>query len=103
MPCAIPGAAAVGTKSVSVCFGNPARGLPTVLASYLLHDPETGEPLAFMEAGYLTGLRPAPLPRRLPGGWRAPAAGSSPASAPASRPASSSAASRCSRSSGSWS
>lgn len=57
MPCAIPGAAAVGTKSVSVCFGNPARGLPTVLASYLLHDPETGEPLAFMEAGYLTGLR----------------------------------------------
>lgn len=57
MACAIPGAAAVGTKSVSVCFGNPARGLPTVLASYLLHDPETGEPLAFMEAGYLTGLR----------------------------------------------
>jgi ornithine cyclodeaminase/alanine dehydrogenase len=57
MACAIPGAAAVGTKSVSVCFRNPARGLPTVLASYLLHDPETGEPLAFMEAGYLTGLR----------------------------------------------
>ncbi len=57
MPCAIPGAGAVGTKSVSVCFGNSARGLPTVLASYLLHDPETGEPLAFMEAGYLTGLR----------------------------------------------
>ncbi len=57
MPCAIPGAAAVGTKSVTVCFDNPRRGLPTVMASYLLHDPETGEPLAFMEASYLTGLR----------------------------------------------
>jgi ornithine cyclodeaminase/alanine dehydrogenase len=48
---------AVGTKSVTVCFGNPARGLPTVLASYLLHDAETGEVLAFMEAGYLTAMR----------------------------------------------
>ena len=57
MPCAIPGAAAVGTKSVTVCFDNPRRGLPTIMASYLLHDPETGEPLAFMEASYLTGLR----------------------------------------------
>jgi alanine dehydrogenase len=57
MPCAIPGAAAVGTKSVTVCFGNPRRGLPTVMASYLLHDLETGEVLAFLEAGYLTGLR----------------------------------------------
>jgi alanine dehydrogenase len=48
---------AVGTKSVTVCLGNAARGLPTVLASYLLHDPATGEALAFMEAGYLTGMR----------------------------------------------
>jgi ornithine cyclodeaminase/alanine dehydrogenase-like protein (mu-crystallin family) len=57
MPCAMPGAGAVGTKTVTVCFGNTARGLPTVMASYLLHDPATGAPLAFMEAGYLTGLR----------------------------------------------
>lgn len=57
MPSALPDAGALGTKSVTVCFDNPRRGLPTVLASYLLHDPETGEPLAFMEAGYLTGLR----------------------------------------------
>jgi len=57
MPCALPGVGALGTKTVTVCFGNAARGLPTVMASYLLHDPETGEPLAFMEAGYLTGLR----------------------------------------------
>jgi alanine dehydrogenase len=57
MPCAIPGAAAVGTKTATVCFDNPRRGLPTVMASYLLHDPDTGEPLAFMEASYLTGLR----------------------------------------------
>jgi ornithine cyclodeaminase/alanine dehydrogenase len=57
MPCAIPGVGALGTKTVTVCFDNPRRGLPTVMASYLLHDPETGRPLAFMEASYLTGLR----------------------------------------------
>ena len=57
MPCVLPGAGALGTKTVTVCFGNPARGLPTIMASYLLHDPATGEPLAFMEAGYLTALR----------------------------------------------
>jgi ornithine cyclodeaminase/alanine dehydrogenase len=57
MPCALPDLGALGTKSVTVCLGNPARGLPTVMASYLLHDPVSGEPLAFMEAGYLTGLR----------------------------------------------
>lgn len=57
MPSAIPAVGAVGTKSVTVCFDNPRRGLPTVMASYLLHDPETGEPFAFMEASYLTGLR----------------------------------------------
>jgi alanine dehydrogenase len=55
MPAAV--GAAVGTKSVTVCLGNPARGLPTVLASYVLHDPESGEVLAFMEAGYLTAMR----------------------------------------------
>jgi ornithine cyclodeaminase/alanine dehydrogenase-like protein (mu-crystallin family) len=57
MPCAVAGAAALGTKTVNVRFGNPARGLPTITASYLLHDPVTGEALAFMEAGYLTALR----------------------------------------------
>jgi len=57
MPCALFGMAAVGTKTVTVCFDNARRGLPTIFASYLLHDPETGAPLAFMEAGYLTGLR----------------------------------------------
>jgi alanine dehydrogenase len=57
MPCAMPKAAAVGTKTATVCFDNPRRGLPTVMASYLLHDPVSGEPLAFMEASYLTGLR----------------------------------------------
>ncbi|MGH7263650.1 MAG: ornithine cyclodeaminase family protein, partial [Candidatus Rokuibacteriota bacterium] len=57
MPSAVPAVRAVGTKSVTVCFGNPERGLPTIMASYLLHDPETGAPLAFMEAASLTGLR----------------------------------------------
>jgi alanine dehydrogenase len=57
MPCAVRGAAALGTKMVTVYPDNARRGLPTVMASYLLHDPATGEPLAFMEADYLTGLR----------------------------------------------
>lgn len=59
MPCAVPALGAVGTKAVTVCFGNPTRGLPTVMAAYLLHDPATGEPLALLEAGYLTALRTA--------------------------------------------
>jgi ornithine cyclodeaminase/alanine dehydrogenase len=57
MPCAVSGAGALGTKTVNVRLGNPARRLPTIMASYLLHDPQTGQPLAFMEAGYLTALR----------------------------------------------
>jgi ornithine cyclodeaminase/alanine dehydrogenase-like protein (mu-crystallin family) len=57
MPCAMPGAGAVGTKIATVCFDNPRRGLPTVIGSYLLHDPDTGAPLAFMEASYLTAIR----------------------------------------------
>jgi alanine dehydrogenase len=57
MPCAVRGADALGTKMVTVDPDNGRRGLPTVMASSLLHDPATGEPLAFMEADYLTGLR----------------------------------------------
>lgn len=57
MPSHLPGLKALGTKTVTVRFDNPTRGLPTIMAAYLLHDPETGEPLAFMEAGFLTGLR----------------------------------------------
>lgn len=47
----------MGMKLVSVFHANPSRGLPTIMALYLYSDGKTGEPLAVMEGGYLTGLR----------------------------------------------
>jgi alanine dehydrogenase len=46
-----------GVKVVNSHPGNPARGLPTVMATLVLNDPETGAPLAVMSAGRLTDLR----------------------------------------------
>lgn len=57
MVSALPRLGALGTKLVTVVESNQRRGLPTVHASYLLTDPETGAPLAVMEAGFLTALR----------------------------------------------
>jgi ornithine cyclodeaminase/alanine dehydrogenase len=57
MVSALPRLGALGTKLVTVVEGNQRRGLPTIHASYLLTDPETGAPLALMEAGFLTGVR----------------------------------------------
>jgi alanine dehydrogenase len=54
---ALPRRQALGAKLASVVEGNRARGLPTLHASYVLTDPETGVPLAFMEAGFLTAIR----------------------------------------------
>ncbi|MFQ5829097.1 MAG: ornithine cyclodeaminase family protein [Candidatus Methylomirabilia bacterium] len=48
---------ALGTKLITVQGKNRERGLPTIFASYLLLDLETGAPLALMEAGFLTGIR----------------------------------------------
>lgn len=59
MPCAMTESRVLGTKLVSVYPGNPARGLPTIGALYVLSDFETGFPLAVMDAGYITGLRTA--------------------------------------------
>ena len=53
----LPRLRALGTKLVTVAFGNRRRGLPTIHALYLLTDPETGVPLALMEAGFLTAIR----------------------------------------------
>jgi ornithine cyclodeaminase/alanine dehydrogenase-like protein (mu-crystallin family) len=54
---ALPRRRALGAKLITVVGANRARGLPTVHASYVLSDPETGAPLAFMEAGFLTAIR----------------------------------------------
>jgi ornithine cyclodeaminase/alanine dehydrogenase len=57
MVSALPRLGALGTKLVTVVERNQSRGLPTIHASYLLTDPETGAPLALMEAGFLTAVR----------------------------------------------
>ena len=57
MVSALPRLGALGTKLVTVVERNRRRGLPTIHASYLLTDPDTGAPLALMEAGFLTGIR----------------------------------------------
>jgi ornithine cyclodeaminase/alanine dehydrogenase len=54
---ALPRAQALGAKLVTFVEANRKRGLPTLHASYVLSDPETGAPLAFMEAGFLTAIR----------------------------------------------
>lgn len=46
-----------GVKVVNSHPGNPAKGLPTVAAVFVLNDPATGMPLAIMAAGALTDLR----------------------------------------------
>jgi len=57
MVSSLPGLGALGTKLVTVVDGNRARGLPIIQAVYVLADPETGTPLALMEAGFLTAVR----------------------------------------------
>lgn len=55
MPAALPGSA--GVKWVNVHPDNPAQGLPTVMAVLILNDPETGYPLAVMDATDITAYR----------------------------------------------
>ncbi len=58
MPCAGLGGR-LGIKTVSVFEGNPARGLPRLLATYALHDAGTGALLSLMDGAYLTAVRTA--------------------------------------------
>jgi ornithine cyclodeaminase len=48
-----------GVKIVQVAPGNGARGLPAVMASYLLSHGETGQPIAALDGGALTDRRTA--------------------------------------------
>ena len=47
----------LGIKVVSIYTGNPSLGLPTTAGTVLVLDPQTGLPLAFMEANSLTAIR----------------------------------------------
>jgi len=55
MPAALAGA--VGMKWVNVHPQNVSRGLPTVMAILIYSDPETGYPLAVMDATEITAYR----------------------------------------------
>lgn len=55
MPAALPGCA--GMKWVNVHPRNPSRGLPSVMAVLIYSDPETGYPLAIMDATEITAYR----------------------------------------------
>jgi alanine dehydrogenase len=46
-----------GIKWVNVHVGNPAKGLPTVMALLVYNDPATGYPLAVMDATDITAFR----------------------------------------------
>jgi len=57
MPAAIDGAA--GMKWVNVHPKNRAKNLPSIMAVLILNDPETGYPLAIMDATQITAYRTA--------------------------------------------
>jgi len=57
MPAYIATLEALGLKVVTQYLQNLKKGLPTVLASILLNDSETGKPIALMEGTYITALR----------------------------------------------
>jgi len=55
MPAALPGCA--GIKWVNAHPQNPSRNLPSVMATMIYNDPETGYPLAIMDATEITAYR----------------------------------------------
>ena len=59
MPAYIRAPAALGTKLVSVYHENAAAGLPSHLATIVLHDPETGALRAVIDGRYITEARTA--------------------------------------------
>jgi alanine dehydrogenase len=59
MPAYLVDGGAMGLKAVTFYHGNAARGLPTHLATVLLHDPATGELLGVMDGRLITEMRTA--------------------------------------------
>jgi ornithine cyclodeaminase len=58
MPAWVPGRY-IGVKLATVIPGNGTRGLPAVMASYLLSDATTGKMVAMVDGGELTARRTA--------------------------------------------
>lgn len=59
MPAYLPKQGVAGVKVVNSHPNNRQKGLPTVMAILVMVEPETGFPLAVIEATYLTALRTA--------------------------------------------
>lgn len=57
MPASLPSLSLTGVKVVNVHPGNPARGLPTVMALIIILDIATGMPVAIINATKLTDMR----------------------------------------------
>ena len=57
MPAYLPSLSLAGVKVVNVHPGNPARGLPTVMALTIILDIATGAPFAILNATKLTDMR----------------------------------------------
>ncbi len=57
MPVFLPETGQVGLKLISLCPNNPAQGLPYSQSIMLVVDARTGQPLAVLEAAYLTAIR----------------------------------------------
>lgn len=57
MPAYLSKSDAMGVKIVTVFPNNQKKGLPTIYATILVLDTETGKPLGVMEGTYLTALR----------------------------------------------
>jgi ornithine cyclodeaminase/alanine dehydrogenase-like protein (mu-crystallin family) len=59
MPAYLPKLNAAGLKWISSFSANVHRGLPTVMGLMILNDVQTGQPIAIMDAGWLTAMRTA--------------------------------------------
>jgi len=59
MPAFMGDPPSLGTKLVTVFHGNGERGLPSHLATIVLHDPETGALQAILDGRYITEARTA--------------------------------------------
>jgi ornithine cyclodeaminase/alanine dehydrogenase len=57
MPGFIPSAGAAGLKWISGYPANRERGLPYISGLLILNDPETGVPIAVMDATWITAMR----------------------------------------------
>jgi ornithine cyclodeaminase/alanine dehydrogenase len=59
MPGFLPRKKAAGMKWVSGYSDNYQYGLPAIMGLIVLNDPNTGQPVAVMDGGYITALRTA--------------------------------------------